>query len=89
MKPRLRVGNAAMGRMLLVLALAAGLAGGSAGPVVAATQMDIVGPAGSGAFGTSVTVLPSGNIVVTDPYYDEGATADVGAGTCMTGQRGH
>lgn len=32
-------------------------------------QVDISGPAGSVAFGTSVTVLPNGNIVVTDPYY--------------------
>ncbi|MEO5558946.1 MAG: hypothetical protein ABIO49_04180 [Dokdonella sp.] len=32
-----------------------------------AAQTDIVGPADSGAFGTSVTVLPNGNIVITDP----------------------
>jgi hypothetical protein len=32
-----------------------------------ANQLDIPGPAGSGAFGTTVAVLPSGNIVVTDP----------------------
>lgn len=42
-----------------------------ASPVLAA-QIDIVGPADSGAFGTSVTVLPNGNIVVTDP--DAGAS---------------
>ena len=35
----------------------------------AATQLDIPGPANSGAFGTEVTVLPNGNIVVTDPNY--------------------
>lgn len=32
-----------------------------------ALQIDIAGPAGSAAFGKSVTVLPNGNIVVTDP----------------------
>jgi hypothetical protein len=31
-------------------------------------QLDIPGPAGSMAFGSSVTVLPNGNIVVTDPF---------------------
>ena len=35
-------------------------------------QVDIVGPPDSGAFGTSVTVLPNGNIVITDP--DAGAS---------------
>ena len=50
-------------------------------PARAATfQTDINGPAGSGRFGTSVTVLPNGNFVVTDPYYDApGPVADVGA----------
>ena len=32
-----------------------------------AVQIDIIGPAGSVAFGTSVTVLSNGNFVVTDP----------------------
>lgn len=32
-----------------------------------ALQIDIAGPAGSAEFGKSVTVLPNGNIVVTDP----------------------
>ena len=41
-----------------------------------ADQVDIAGPAGSGAFGTSVTVLPNGNIVVTDP---NGPVSNVGA----------
>jgi hypothetical protein len=40
-----------------------------------AQQVDINGPAGSGAFGTSVTVLPNGNIVVTDPNWN----TDIGA----------
>lgn len=43
-----------------------------------AQSIDITGPAGSERFG-SVTVLPNGNYVVIDPYYDEGATVDVGA----------
>jgi hypothetical protein len=37
---------------------------------LAADQANLAGPAGSGAFGTSVTVLPNGNFVVTDPFYD-------------------
>ena len=44
-------------------------------------QTDIVGPAGSGEFCRSVTVLPNGNIVVTDPLFDKSGptVADVGA----------
>jgi hypothetical protein len=47
---------------------------------LSAQQIDIAGPSGSGAFGASVTVLPNGNIVVTDPHYsiDAGHTS-VGA----------
>ncbi len=45
-----------------------------------AQQTDIPGPAGSGAFGTNVVVLPNGNFVVTDPTYDApGPVPDVGA----------
>ena len=46
-----------------------------------AAQLNIPGPAGSGAFGTSVTVLPNGNFVVTDTGFDlSGPTVlDVGA----------
>jgi len=36
----------------------------------ARTQIDITGPVGSGSFGTTVAMLPNGNIVVTDPTYD-------------------
>lgn len=38
-----------------------------------ASQTDIVGPAGNGTFGSTVTVLPNGNIVVTDPDYNRSA----------------
>jgi hypothetical protein len=48
-------------------------------PALAPSQIDIEGPEGSGSFGANVTVLPNGNIVVCDPYYDDGGTADVGA----------
>lgn len=46
-----------------------------------AVQTDITGPAGSGAFGSNVVVLPNGNIVVVDSTYDlSGPTvSDVGA----------
>jgi hypothetical protein len=46
---------------------------------VQAEQIDITGPPGSEAFGTSVTALSNGNIVVTDPLFDAGVTADAGA----------
>jgi hypothetical protein len=39
----------------------------AAGPF---TQIDLVGPPGSGMFGMDVVALPNGNIVVTDPIYD-------------------
>ena len=45
----------------------------------AATPTEIPAPAGSGQFGYSVTLLPNGNWVVVDPYYDEGRVPDVGA----------
>ena len=40
-------------------------------------QTDIAGPAGSGTFGTTVTVLANGNIVVTDPTYTDPANPGV------------
>ena len=40
---------------------------------------DIIGPSGSGGFGYGVLVLSNGNIVITDPFYDDGAVTDVGA----------
>ncbi len=48
-------------------------------PGANAQRTDIAGPAGSGQFGVQTVVLPSGNFVVTDPLYDECATADGGA----------
>lgn len=65
------------------MSLAAGImavptsAGHAAPPV--ATQLDLVGPDGSELFGEDVVVLSNGNYVVTDPVYDLGAIADVGA----------
>lgn len=45
-----------------------------------AGQTDITGPVGSGSFGHSVTLLPNGNFVVTDPDYDApGPVSNVGA----------
>jgi hypothetical protein len=46
---------------------------------IIAQQTDLKGPAGSEQFGKTTTVLPNGNFVVTDPYYDEGAITNVGA----------
>lgn len=46
----------------------------------AAGQIIINGPPGSGTFGTTVTVLPNRNIVVTDPTYSiPGGAQNVGA----------
>ena len=42
-------------------------------------QTSIQGPTGSGQFGKRVVFLPSGDFVVSDPNYDAGAVADVGA----------
>jgi hypothetical protein len=88
MKTRLRRFSVSMGRVLLAAAVVAALAGWTARPVAVATQVDIIGPPGSGSFGTSVTVLPNGNIVVTDPGYDDGAIADVGAVYLVDGATG-
>jgi hypothetical protein len=78
MEARLLLLPGSIGRiMLLAAALLAALV--PMRPALAANQVDIPGPAGSGSFGRSVTVLANGNIVVTDPYYDAGAMADVGA----------
>ncbi len=51
-------------------------------------QLDIAGPPGSEWFGDTVTALPNGNIVVTDPYYDAGAVHDVGAAYLYDGGTG-
>lgn len=47
--------------------------------VYVVNAQEIAGPAGSGEFGSGVTVLKNGDFVITDPLYDEGTTADVGA----------
>ncbi len=47
-------------------------------PTIAQHQ-DIHGPSGSGAFGTSIAVLPNGNFVVTDPGFSTAAASAVGA----------
>lgn len=52
------------------LALAAG---------VSAQNIDIIGPAGSGFFGSQVLPLPNGNLVVIDHGFDNGVLVDVGA----------
>jgi hypothetical protein len=56
-------------------------------PAIAA-QTDIIGPSGSGSFGQTVTALPNGNIVVTDPGYDSDSEADVGAVYLYNGATG-
>lgn len=61
------------------MALLAGALLALGGPARAA-QFVIGGPSGSGEFGRSVTVLPNGNIVVTDPGLDiPGPVSNVGA----------
>ena len=60
-------------RILLAICLALSVRAWSA-------QTDISGPAGSGVFGKTVTVLSNGNFVVTDPNYSIPAgAANVGA----------
>ncbi len=61
---------AIIGTIIFVSAVAAAYGG----------QRDIDGPSGSGAFGTNVVTLPSGNFVVTDPQFDgPGGAANIGA----------
>lgn len=55
---------------------------------IQAQNIDLPGPAGSGSFGASVTALPNGNIVVTDPGFDAGATENVGAVYLYNGATG-
>jgi Repeat of unknown function (DUF5650)/Putative Ig domain len=56
--------------------------GSSPASATAIIQYELVNPAGTqqgSLFGHNVTVLPGGNIVVSDPSYDAGATPNVGA----------
>ncbi len=55
----------------------------------AATQTDIVGPAGSGQFGKIVLTLSNGNVVIIDSLYDApGPITDVGAVYLYNGATG-
>jgi Repeat of unknown function (DUF5650)/Putative Ig domain len=68
--------------MLLPTASALIGVGSSSVSATAIIQYELANPAAGqpgSQFGYSVTVLPGGNIVVTDPSYDAGATANVGA----------
>ena len=49
------------------------------GPLAHAAQYNLVGPTGSVAFGTTVTVLSNGNFVVTDPGYEADGAVKIGA----------
>ncbi|MEW5869152.1 MAG: hypothetical protein AB1894_07755 [Chloroflexota bacterium] len=75
-------------RFALALTILIGGLHRSAGPALAAAQFNIIGPAGSVRFGTSVTVLPNGNIVITDPNYNGGLGVDVGAVYLYNGATG-
>jgi hypothetical protein len=52
------------------------------------TQIELVGPTGSGEFGRQVAALPNGHLVIADPSYDDGTTADVGATYLYEGSTG-
>ncbi len=56
--------------------------------VVAAIQINIPAPAGSGRFGNLVTALPNGNIIVTDPEFDLPGLTNVGAVYLYNGATG-
>lgn len=75
-------------RIFLVAVLLGGIFLWSDQSAVAATQIDIYGPDGSGEFGHSFTVLPNGNIVVPDPGYDGGNGVDEGAVYLYNGTTG-
>ncbi|OGO34788.1 MAG: hypothetical protein A2Z16_05560 [Chloroflexi bacterium RBG_16_54_18] len=65
--------------LLLITALLAAPSQAPEVPEEVSAQLDILGPPGSGKFGRDVIAIPNGNIVVTDPYYDDGGTVDAGA----------
>ena len=48
-------------------------------PLGHADQTNLLGPTGSGQFGATVTVLPNGNFVVTDPTYSTPGVTNAGA----------
>jgi hypothetical protein len=52
----------------------------SALTISAQPRAEITGPAGSGYFGDTVTYLPNGNFVVTDPRFSGGTTQTSGIG---------
>jgi len=66
-------------RVLAIGFLLFSLLHGSTHTASAATQFDIIGPPSSVALVTSVTALPNGNIVVTDPYFNGGIAVNTGA----------
>ena len=70
----------------IVLSAAIGVAAGAVGvglgagsPAFAASVVDLPVPVGSVAFGTELLVLSNGNFVVTDPGFQQGGIAAVGA----------
>jgi trimeric autotransporter adhesin len=65
--------------VLITLAMSGALAAAPSSPAHADIPIDIVGPSGSGGFGTQAFVLSNGNIVVTDPLFDLGSQQNVGA----------
>ena len=80
-----RLSQLALPLLLLVVAIL------SVQPAISkavSTQIDLVGPAGSGQFGKAVFALPNGNIVVTDPGYSVGANTSVGAVYLYDGHTG-
>jgi hypothetical protein len=72
------IGAKRYGRTLAQATLVALVALSSTSPVRAA-QVTISGPAGSGVFGASVTLLPNGNFVVLDNEFDAPPLSNVGA----------
>ena len=87
---RIRRRRVAVNGALVSAVLAAAIVvGTSASPAHAAvTNTDIVGPAGSGAFGRWVEVLPNGNFVVVDSAFDSASATDVGAVYLYNGSTG-
>jgi hypothetical protein len=77
-------------RLALSWVMLVGLAVGTlpTPPVSASALIDLIGPAGSGQFGKNVTVLPNGNIVVTDPSYAIGTSPNAGAVYLYNGSSG-
>jgi phosphodiesterase/alkaline phosphatase D-like protein len=68
-----------LGSLTMVVVLVLSMFAQPVALVAQAASSDLLGPAGSGKFGTAVYTLPNGNFVVTDPEFSSGPQLKIGA----------